>query len=466
MRMTYGLGADPTAEEFLASLDQLTDDLSLPGQDEFTNELESLPRAVLEVNARRLEWLQQARPKQLPPTEEWLTWLLMAGRGAGKTRSGAEEMWWGAVWEPQRIAVVGPTLADVRKTCFEGESGLLNVIPKSLIKGFNRTSCEMWVHNVDGIGESYFVGYSSEEPERLRGPQHHRAWCDEMAAWRYIEETWDMLQFGLRLGDFPDVVVTTTPRPVGLVRKLLADPSTRISRESTFANEGNLPASFIKTVKEKYEGTRLGEQELHAKLLDDNPYALWNSVLLDATRRKKKQTDYQRIVVAVDPPITSGEDADECGIICAGKYKGPNDMDHADVLEDWSLKGQTPQGWATRAVSMYHFFKADCIVAETNQGGDMVESVIHNVDPNVPVKQVKATRGKVVRAEPVSMLYEQKRAHHIGRFAKLEDQMCDFTSDFDKDVFGYSPDRVDALVWAMTELMIEGGDEYGMLGAV
>lgn len=448
--------ADPTSN-FLDKLDDATE--SLPDRDEVMDELMMLSLDELDCMVKRLAWLQSARPKQLPP-ENYFVWLLMAGRGSGKTRSGAEEMWWPASKEEQRIAVLGPTLADVRKTCFEGESGLLNVTPKRIIRSYNRTSCEMWLTN-----GSYFVGYSSEEPERLRGPQHHRAWADEMAAWRYIEETWDMLQFGLRLGDKPDIIVTTTPKPVGLVRKLLLEPDTRVSRESTFANEANLPVTYISQLKKKYEGTRLGEQELHAKLLDDNPYALWNTILLDQVRKKRREKEYKRVIVAVDPPITSGEDADECGIIGAGRYK-VGDLDHMDVLEDWSVQGKTPQAWATRAVSLYHHLKADCIVAEVNQGGDMVKAVIQNVDSKVPVRTVHATRGKVVRAEPVSMLYEQKRVHHVGRFAQLEDQMCDFTSDFDKDVFGYSPDRVDALVWAGTDLMVEGEADYGMLGAV
>lgn len=439
----------------------LEDDPS-PTTEEAFDELSMLSTAELEVLTERLDWLQKARPKQLPP-EDYFVWMLMAGRGSGKTRSGAEEIWWPASREEQRIAVVGPTLADVRKTCFEGESGLINVTPKRIVKSYNRSLCEMWLSN-----GSYFVGYSSEEPERLRGPQHHRAWCDELAAWRYLEQTWDMLMFGLRLGVSPNVIVTTTPKPVGLVRALLKEKDTKLSRESTFANSANLPAKVLDKLRDKYEGTRLGRQELHAEVLEDNPYAFWSQKMLDETRHPPKDPLPTQIrkVVAVDPPATSGEDADECGIVAAFRTIGPDGRTHAYVTEDWSLGQATPQGWASRAVSLYHHTKADAIVAEVNNGGEMVEAMIRQMDPNVPVISVRATRGKVVRAEPVAALYEQKRVHHVGHHATLEDQMCDFTPDFDKDVMGYSPDRVDALVWALTELMLEENGDYGMLRAV
>lgn len=426
-------------------------------------ELEYLTSDEMLVMNHRLEWLQKARPAQLPP-EEYFVWLLLAGRGTGKTRSGAEDVFWTASQSEQRIAIVGPTLADVRKTCFEGESGLESIIPKSLVEAYNRSLCEMWLTN-----GSYFVGYSSEEPERLRGPQHHRAWCDELASWRYLQATWDMLMFGLRLGERPDLIVTTTPKPVGLIRQLIKDPGTKLSSESTYANAANLPVSYIAELRKKYEGTRLGEQELHAKILDDNPFAFWTQKILDDGRVKEKPTDLERIVVALDPPKTTGESADEAGIVVAGRKVPETDArgwDHLYVLDDRSVQGLSPEGWAGKAVSAYYAWQADAIVAEVNQGGDMVESIIHTIDSNIPVVKVTATRGKVVRAEPIAALYEQGRGHHYGSFPQLEDQMCDFTSDFDKEAMGYSPDRVDALVWAATDLMIDGTQNYSMLGAV
>jgi phage terminase large subunit-like protein len=468
-----------TRDAFDASLREAAqgstyDPVSLDEIEVMRQEIAELDSETLEVLVRRLEWLTKARPKQLPPSE-YLVWLLLAGRGTGKTRSGAEDIWWPAWREPQRVAVIGPTLADVRKTCFEGESGLTAVIPQGLIRAYNRTNCEMWLTN-----DSYFVGYSSEEPERLRGPQHHRAWCDELAAWKYIEDTWDMRMFGLRLGEHPNVVVTTTPKPVGLVRKLIADASpdrplslrTIVSRESTFANERNLPASYIEQLRDKYEGTRLGRQELNAEILDDNPYALWSMKLLDACRwptpREKHPlpTDLLQTFVAVDPPVTSGEDADECGIVAGSRYVDPaSGRDHFLITDDRSMEQANPQAWATKAVGLFYEREADAIIAEVNNGGEMVAAVIHAVDANVPVLSVSATRGKVRRAQPVAALYEQLRVHHVGHFDKLEDQMCDFTTDFDKEVMGYSPDRVDALVWLLTGLL---GEDFGynMLGAV
>lgn len=397
-----------------------------------------------------IKWGHLARKDQVPP-ENYFTWLLLGGRGSGKTRAGAENIWPEALLRGQRIAVIGPTSGDVRKTCFEGESGLINVIPPELVVNYNRSSLEMWLK-----GGAYLVGYSSEEPERLRGPQHHRAWCDELGAWRYPDDTWDMMMFGLRLGDDPNVVVTTTPRPIKLLRELLKSDDTLVSRVSTFANAANLPAKILEKLQKKYEGTRLGRQELYAELIDENPYALWKQLLLDETR-VTRDAEYERVVVAVDPPVTSGEDADECGIVAVGKSR-----DHGYVLKDASCQGLSPEGWAGRAVQAYHDLSADAIVAEVNQGGDMVESVIRQVDANVPVIKVHATRGKVVRAEPIAAMYEQKRWHHVGVYAELEDQMCDFTSDFDKTKKGYSPDRVDALVWAGFELFISSDGSKGV----
>lgn len=411
-------------------------------------------------------WFTRARPDQCAPSD-YFVWLLLAGRGSGKTRAGAEEIWFPAfMGDGQRIAVIGPTSNDVRKTCFEGESGLLSVIPPSLIDSYNRTGLEMWLKPcASGRRGAYFVGYSAEEPNRLRGPQHHRAWCDELAAWRYLEDTWDMMMFGLRLGNNPNVIVTTTPKPVGLLRELMVEPDTMISRASMFDNAANLPPKILAKLKKKYEGTRLGRQELYAEMISANPYALWQQVEMIDTHRVRRRPELARVVVAVDPPITSGEDADECGIVGAGVNTVERGSEHLYVLADKSTQG-TPEEWAKEACDLYHSLGADCIVAEVNQGGEMVRSVIANQDPSVPVRMVHATRGKVVRAEPVSMLYEQGRGHHVGRFGTLEDQMCDFTSDFDRKVAGYSPDRVDALVWAATELIIKEPGNDGRAGSL
>lgn len=423
-------------------------------------ELTELPLDVLLSLEARQRWFSLARPDQLAPAD-YFVWLLLAGRGSGKTRSGAEEIWFEASMVPQRIAVIGPTSGDVRKTCFEGESGLLNVIPKELIKQYNRSGAgELWL-----TSGSYFVGYSAEEPERLRGPQHHRAWCDELAAWRYLEETWDQLLFGLRLGDNPNIIVTTTPKPVGLVRELIKAPDTMISRASTFDNAANLPKKILDKLLAKFEGTRLGRQELNAEILDDNPNALWSIGSIDDNRLGAHPA-LKRIVVAVDPPASSGPDADECGIVVAAVGMGERGHERGYVLADFSCQGLSPEGWSSEVRKAYHMFRADCIVAEVNNGGDMVESVIRASDPNIPVRKVHATRGKVRRAEPVAMLYEQARVHHVGRLGQLEDQMCDFTVDFDTKIMGYSPDRVDALVWALTELMVEKETKKKVAGAI
>ena len=322
----------------------------------------------------------------------------------------------------------------------------MSCIPESLIANYNRTSLELWLKN-----GTYFVGYSSEEPERLRGPQHHRAWCEELAAWKYPEETWSMMEFGLRLGPSPTITVTTTPKPIKLIKDLLKDKDTIVRKASTFDNAKNLPKKILEKLKNKYEGTRLGRQELHAEVLDDNPYALWQRDILD-NHRCRSHPELSRLLVGVDPPITSGENSDECGIIVAGLGVDG----HGYILFDASVQGLSPEGWADEVLKQYNFNKADTVVAEVNQGGDMVETVIRTADDMVNVIKVRASRGKVVRAEPISALYEQGRIHHVGSFGALEDQMCEFTSDFDRKQMGYSPDRVDALVWALTELMLDG----------
>lgn len=388
----------------------------------------------------RADWLATARPDQVTPPGEWITWLILAGRGWGKTRTGAEDAAWYGLSNPgTRVAVVAPTAADARDTCIEGQSGLLSVLPREAVQAWNRSLGELIL-----VNGSRFKTFSADEPERLRGPQHHRAWADELAAWRY-PEAWDQLLFGLRLGQRPQVVVTTTPKPTEIVKALATASTTRITRGSTFDNAANLAPSALAMLKAKYEGTRLGRQELNAEILGDLPGALWTMATLDTYRLRYRPDDIGRIVVSVDPAVTAEETSDEHGIMVAGLTKDQRGI----VLEDGSIRG-TPLEWARKAVTLYRTYAADGIVVETNQGGDMVAQTIRTVDPNVKIIEVRATRGKHVRAEPIAALYEQGRVQHVGTYPELEAQMTQMT------VNGYegpgSPDRVDALVWALTEL--------------
>lgn len=342
-----------------------------------------------------------------------------------------------------RGALIGPTAADVRDVMVEGESGILAISPP-----WFRPVYEPSKRRLTWPNGAIATTYSADEPERLRGPQHSWAWCDELAAWRY-PETWDMLQFGLRLGARPRTVVTTTPKPTRLIRDLLRNSGCHVTRGSTYDNRSNLAKPFLDAIVKKYEGTRLGRQELYAEVLDDVPGALWSRRCLD-DYRVVKAPDLVRVVVAVDPPASSGEDANEAGIVVAGVDRPGT----AFVLEDWSQRA-SPEEWARKAVAAYRKHDADCIVAECNQGGEMVERVIKSV-ADVPVKLVRATRGKYVRAEPASALYEQGRVKHVGVHAVLEEQMTSFTPERAADRSdGFSPDRVDALVWAITELFPE-----------
>jgi phage terminase large subunit-like protein len=386
----------------------------------------------------RSDWLATARPEQVAPDGDWLTWVILAGRGWGKTRTGAEDVAWDGMANPgSRIAVVAPTSADARDTCVEGDSGLLSVLPREAVQTWNRSLGELIL-----VNGTRFKTFSADEPERLRGPQHHRAWADELAAWRY-PEAWDQLMFGLRLGRHPQAVVTTTPKPTPLVKALVAAKTSHVTRGSTFDNAANLAPSALQMLREKYEGTRLGRQELEAEILGDLPGALWSLSSLDAYRLREAPT-MGRIVVAVDPAVTATEASDEHGIIVAGLSDK-----RGIVLEDASIQG-SPHEWARRAVSLYRSWNADCIVIEVNQGGDMVAHTIRTIDPNVKIKEVRASRGKHVRAEPIAALYEQGRVAHVGAFPELENQMTQMTTaGFEGEG---SPDRVDALVWAMTEL--------------
>ncbi|ADU50161.1 hypothetical protein Tmar_0036 [Thermaerobacter marianensis DSM 12885] len=395
-----------------------------------------------EAEALLYDWRFWARPKQLPPEGPWRIWLILAGRGFGKTRTGAE--WVREQVERhgrRRIAIVGRTAADVRDVMVEGESGILSISPP-----WFRPVYEPSKRRLTWPNGAIATLYSADEPDLLRGPQHDAAWADELAAWRR-PEAWDNLMFGLRLGPDPRVVVTTTPRPVKLIRDLLNDPTCVVTRGSTYENAANLAPAFLEQIISRYEGTRLGRQELYGEVLDDVPGALWQRKRIDELR-VREAPELVRVVVAIDPAVTSEEGSDETGIVVAGRGVDGD----AYVLADRSCR-MSPDGWARRAVKAYYDFDGDRIVGEVNNGGDLVETVIRTVDPKVPYKAVRASRGKAVRAEPVAALYEQGKVHHVGTFDHLEDQLCQITPD------GYqgagSPDRADALVWALTELMLE-----------
>lgn len=400
--------------------------------------MQSLARSPGAVS--RAKWLASARATQLPPPGDWRVWLVLAGRGFGKTRLGAEHVAWQGLCNPgHQIAVIAPTYNDVRGTCFEGVSGLVACLPQESIEDYNKTRLELRLTN-----GALFRGFSADTPDRMRGPQFHAAWADELAAWAY-EDAWDQLMFGLRLGQDPRVVVTTTPRPTPMVRRIAKAADTHVTRGSTFDNAANLAPTALKALREKYEGTRLGRQELFAEILDDVPGALWTR---DRIIYGSIPDDLVRVVVAVDPSGASGnEDGDSIGIVVAAKGADGR----AYVLEDATCD-LGPAGWGRRAVERYHAHRADLIVAERNFGGAMVESVIRTADRSANIKLVTASRGKSIRAEPIAALYEQGRVTHAADMDLLEDQMLQMT------LTGFvgqgSPDRVDALVWALTELML------------
>lgn len=402
---------------------------------------EVLDEPAQQALAARARWIQTARPNQLTPVGNWLTWLMLAGRGFGKTRAGAEDVVCYAHCYPgSRIAIVAPTYADARDTCIEGESGILSITPKQCIDTWNRSMGELVLEN-----GSRFKLFGAEEPDRLRGPQHHRAWADELAAWSYLE-TWDQLQFGLRLGQDPRAIVTTTPKPIKLIRELIANPKTVITRGSTYENAKNLAPTALAKLKEKYEGTRLGRQELNAEILEQAEGALWTLGLIEKSRVKLAPA-MKRIVISIDPAITAKAESNLTGIVAAGLGVDGLGYTLADVSGQYS-----PDGWARKAVALFDSMQADAIVAEGNQGGDMVRHTINSVRPNAPVIIVHASRGKQARAEPVAALYEQGKIKHVGTFSELEQQMCSWEPLSDPPQ--PSPDRIDALVWAYTNLML------------
>lgn len=383
------------------------------------------------------EWRLWARPEQIEPEGDWTVWLYLAGRGAGKTRSGAEWVREQVEAGVQRIGLIAPTAADARDVMVEGPSGILAVCPP-----WNEPHYEPSKRRITWPNGAVASVYSADEPDRLRGPQHEIMWCDEIAAWRRMGETWDNALLGLRMGARPRAMLTTTPRPRLQLKKIMDSPVTHVSRGSTLDNLPNLAPTFRDEILSRYEGTRIGRQEIHGEYLDDIPGALWTRKLIDE-HRVADAPELARIVVPIDPAVSSGEAADDTGIVIPalgidGQYY---------VISDRTCH-LSPDGWARRAVTAYHELEADRVVAEVNNGGDLVERVIRTVDPDVPYRAVRASRGKIIRAEPIAALYEQGKVHHVGDFPELEDEMCSFTPES-----GWSPNRLDSLVWGITDLV-------------
>lgn len=398
-----------------------------------------------------------ARDSQLlPPGEDWEVWLILAGRGYGKTRTGAETVRdLVESGRAKRIGLIAPTSADARDTMVEGESGILAVCPPwNRPRYFPSKRRVVWPNGVQA------TLFSAEEPERTRGPQHDVLWGDEPASW-VSKEIWTNAAMGLRLGRRPIAIVTGTPKPVPMVLDIMNDPKTVTTRGSTFENSGNLAAAYIAQVKRIYSGTRIGRQELYAEVLQDMPGALFSQLLIDLTR-VAQAPQLERVVISVDPPLTSESGSDECGIMAVGRGPAPVGVSekalaklegpHAYVLKDHSVRG-SPNEWARAAVKAYYEHKADALVAEINAGGEMVETVVRGIDPNINFQAVRAMRGKAKRAEPCAALYEQLKVHHVGpaeNFEKLEKQQRVFTG-----MNGRRDDRTDANNWALHDLVVE-----------
>jgi phage terminase large subunit-like protein len=393
------------------------------------------------------DWPVWARTEQLAPAGRWTSWLYLGGRGAGKTRAGAE---WVrtrvANGLGRRIALVASTAADARDVMIEGESGLLAVSPDGERPDFQPSKRRLvWPNG------AVATLYSAEKPDALRGPQHDTAWCDEFAKWKYLEPAWNNLQLGLRLGKAPQQVITTTPRAIAALKAIMARGDTVVTRGTSYDNRANLAPTFFAEIIRRYEGTRFGRQEIDAQLLEDVVGALWTRRILDAARLPYGAVapEMARVVIGVDPSGTrGGDERDSVGIVAAGK--GMDGVGY--ILADFTCS-LSPAGWGRRIAEAASTHQADCIVAEANFGGAMVESVVTTANPGTRIKMVTASRGKMVRAEPIAALYEQKRVRHAGTFAALEDQLVAFTTD------GYigngSPDRADAMIWALTELMLQ-----------
>jgi phage terminase large subunit-like protein len=410
--------------------------------------------------ALHYDWKFIARPNQLLPPGDWQFWLLLAGRGFGKTKTGGETVReWAKEPLPAPIHIVAPTTADIRDVMIEGPAGILSAYPPGEAPEYQPSKR----HRLTWPNGNMALGFSADEPQRLRGPQCCRFWADELCAWRFAQDAWDNLMMGFRIGSDLRGVITTTPKPTKLLREIIADPGTHVTRATTYDNRPNLAKAFFERIIRKYEGTRLGRQELMAEVLDDIPGALWTRAMIDANRIRLQDVRWDlvtRIVVAIDPAVTKGEESNETGIIVAALTRSQ----HVLVLDDGSCK-DTPKGWAQRAVNLFHQWKADRIVAEVNNGGDLVAANIASVAPLAPFRSVRASRGKKKRFEPVASLYEQGRVHHVGFFPDdrqtgrhgLETQMCEWTpvkedenADDDQE-----DDRIDALAWAIHELVFD-----------
>lgn len=405
------------------------------------------------VAALYRDWQVWARDDQLPPETAddetpWRVWLILGGRGAGKTRAGAEWVRAKALGlapvasEPaRRIALIGETIGEVRNVMVEGVSGILSVHAPEERPSFESSKLQLTWPN--GAVAQMF---SAENPEGLRGPQFDAAWCDEIAKWRTADQTWDMLQFGLRLGDRPQVVATTTPRRVPILERLVEDAATVVSRSTTADNAGNLAPSFVADMMRRYGGSVLGRQELFGEIIADDGGGLWRRDWIEE-QRISHPPPLKRIVVAVDPPVTATVQSDACGIVVAAEGQDRRFY----VLADRSVQGREPSVWARAVIAAQTDFDADRVVAEVNQGGDLVVSVLRHIDPHCSVRKVRATRGKWLRAEPVAALYAEGRVAHVGVLQALEDEMCLFGTD--GWARGRSPDRLDALVWALSDLI-------------
>lgn len=408
------------------------------------------------------DWHWNARPNQLLPgtpraretRTDWMFWLALAGRGWGKTRVGAESVREWARNPRERILMIAPTVADIRDVMIEGPSGLMACYPQGSRPTYLPTR-RLVIFPSGAIG----IMRSADEPERLRGPQFTKFWFDELAAAQYPQEAWDQIQFGFRLKtENLRGLITTTPKPLPIVKALAKNPLTVVTRGSSYENQSNLSGQYYRTVIAPYEGTRLGRQEIYAEILDDVPGALWTRALIDATRIHQ-MTDVRwdsiiRIVIAIDPAVTSNPESDETGILVMGITASG----HIIVLADLSCR-ESPAGWARVAIAAFRSYRADRIVAEVNNGGDLVARNIYATDPNIPFRAVRASRGKLTRAEPASALYERGMVHHVGAFPALEDQMCGWTPQSGEK----SPDRLDALVWGAYDLVIDPAEiEYPM----
>ena len=424
---------------------------------EYVESLSPSERRVLMSDC--YEWETEfARGPQKRPEGQWSTWVINAGRGYGKTRTGAENVRRWAEENPGcRIAMVARTSSDVRDVMVEGESAIMACCPP-----WNMPRYEPSKRRITWANGSIATTFSADEPDLLRGPQFHYAWADELASWRFLKESWDNLQLGLRLGDDPRAIVTTTPKPIKMLRTLMADPTTVVTGGSTYENRANLADSFFDNITRLYEGTSVGRQELYAQLLDQAEGALWQREDIDK-HRIAESPQLGRVVVAIDPAVSANEQSDETGIVIAGSLYLPqphgSPLQHFYVLDDKSGR-MRPRQWGQRALSMMDRWIADRIVGEVNNGGDMVGETLRTIDPDVAFRAVHASRGKQARAEPVAALYEQGRVHHVGVFEELEDQLCNWVPLSNQR----SPDRLDALVWAITELQETNVDQVESIG--